>query len=166
MTRIELRAATADDSSAIVAMNHAVVDVTSPMDESRLAAIVADGANVQVALCDGDTAGFLMTLPAGCRYSSSNYQWFDARLKAFLYIDRIVISARHRGAGIGSKFYRHAIDQARARQLHWLAAEMNIRPPNDTSLAFHRKHGFVEIGQQTLAADKTVSMQLRAITTG
>lgn len=163
MNDIEVRAARAADSAAIVAMNAAVVDVTSPMDERRLGAIVADGASVQIAERDGDIAGFLMTLPAGCRYDSDNYRWFDARLKAFLYIDRIVISAAHRGTGVGSAFYRRAIEQARAAQLHWLVAEMNIVPPNETSLAFHRKHGFVEIGRQTLTAGKTVSMQLRAI---
>ncbi len=162
---VQLRAAVPEDSDTIVAMNQEVVDVTAPMDQQRLAAIVAAGAQVQVAICNGDRAGFLMTLPHGCRYDSSNYQWFNARLRAFLYIDRVVIAAAHRNSGIGSVFYQHTIERAQHQSLHWLAAEMNSIPPNETSLAFHRKHGFIEIGERASGGGKSVSMQVRAIDT-
>ena len=164
-TNVQLRAALPEDSDTIVAMNQGVVDVTAPMDKQRLAAIVAAGAQIQMAICNGEQAGFLMTLPVDCHYDSGNYQWFNSRLRAFLYIDRVVIAAAHRNSGIGSLFYQNAIELARQQKLHWLAAEMNSIPPNEISLAFHRKHGFIEMAEREAGGGKSVSMQVRAIDT-
>jgi predicted GNAT superfamily acetyltransferase len=155
--------ATTDDTPAILAMNDAVVDLTSPMDERRLADIVAYGAAVKVARYGDTVTGFLITLPPGCDYDSINYQWFDARFQRFLYIDRIVVDAAARTAGTGNQIYQHTIAAASANHMHWLAAEMNLDPPNDISIAFHRKHGFIAVGEQRLPSGKAVSMQVRPL---
>ena len=63
MTPFSLRAATPDDTPAILTMNDAVVELTSPMDEARLADIVAFGASVQLAWHADQAAGFLNQRP-------------------------------------------------------------------------------------------------------
>ena len=45
-----------------------------------------------------------------------------------------------------------------------MTAEMDIDPPNEHSVYFHKKSGFVEIGQRTLDSGKRVSMQSVALT--
>lgn len=163
MNPFSLRAATPDDTPAILAMNDAVVELTSPMDETRLANIVAFGASVQLAWHEDQAAGFLITLPPQCDYDSVNYQWFNARFRNFLYVDRIVIDSTLRQAGIGNQIYQHTIAAATDKQIHWLAAEMNLNPPNEISMAFHRKHGFIAVGEQQLGSGKSVSMQVRPL---
>jgi predicted GNAT superfamily acetyltransferase len=40
--------------------------------------------------------------------------------------------------------------------------DINVVPPNKTSLAFHLKHGFSEVGRQRLqSGTKQVSMQVK-----
>ena len=67
-----------------------------------------------------------------------------------------------RGRGLGQQIYAQIKSMAKASGLHWLAAEMNLEPPNPASLAFHRRQGFVEIGQQG-AGGKIMSMQIVSV---
>ena len=68
-----------------------------------------------------------------------------------------------RGGGIGRRLYESVEDWARGQGCRWLAAEINLEPPNPGSLEFHRRMGFVPIGQQAYPGGKVLSMQLRGI---
>lgn len=151
------------DAPVIVALNADSVAVTSPMDEQRLASLSAMSKWVTVAQLDNHVVGFLLAFTAGADYDSVNYRWFSERLRQFVYIDRIVIGAAHRGAGLGQLFYTELQSNARNSGLHWLAAEMNLLPPNEASLRFHQRAGFVEVGTLALTQAKLMSMQVRAV---
>ena len=45
-----------------------------------------------------------------------------------------------------------------------LALEVNADPPNEGSLRFHARLGFVEVGQQDTPYGIRVSMQMRPVT--
>jgi hypothetical protein len=47
-----------------------------------------------------------------------------------------------------------------------LALEVNVDPPNEVSLAFHSRLGFVEVGQQDTPYGFRVSMQMRQASEG
>lgn len=51
----------------------------------------------------------------------------------------------HTGRGLGTRILDYLIDQARARDIDILMA--SISSLNEQSLAFHRKHGFIECGR-------------------
>jgi len=53
------------------------------------------------------------------------------------------------------------IDWAQQQGLLQIAAEMDLMPPNEDSLKFHQKRGFVAIGSRELESGKTVSMQVK-----
>ena len=67
-----------------------------------------------------------------------------------MYLDRVAFDERFHGRGLGSEMYAE-VDH-RIRRDHpdatGLTLEVNVDPPNEPSLAFHRKHGFVEVGRQ------------------
>ncbi len=153
-----LRRYSESDESALLALNQSVVELTSPLD-SRLQLLQSQGCQITVSEHAGDTVGFLMCFAEGSDYDSSNYQWFNHRIRQFLYIDRVVVSQKCRGLGIGQQFYRYLKDDAARTGKLWLAAEINSKPPNTGSMEFHRKQGFVETGEQVIG-DKTVSMQM------
>ena len=161
---IELRPAIHADFDAIVALNAAVVVMTSPMDRARLEHLAGASQYLQVATVDGEVAGFLLAFRSGADYANANFDWFSERLTDFVYIDRIVVAGTHGGAGLGSRLYEDLFQWAMARGVPSACCEYNLEPPNPQSAAFHHRHGFREIGVQALGdGAKTVSMQRREI---
>lgn len=151
MSRPVFRSATAEDWPAIVALNNTEVPKVGPLT-------IADGgwflgaADIVVLDAPADAAvglgALLVLLSDGSDYASPNYAWFSARYPRFAYVDRIVVRADRVGTGIGRALYDHAVAWARAADRPVLTAEVNLDPPNEGSLAFHRRYGFVEVGQQ------------------
>lgn len=163
LDEILLRSAGPGDTAAIVALNAAVVAVTSPMDDARFQALLAVSSFCTVAERGGTVIGFILAMQNGAPYDNGNFQWFADRLNRFVYIDRIVIGEAARGHGLGRRLYDD-LAQAAVRQGRLLmAAEMDLVPANPRSIAFHRKYGFVELGTRTLDSGKVVSMQVRGI---
>ncbi len=147
------------DTIALLQLNEASIDATGPLDEARLSELQQQGCRITVATAENTVIGFLMAFNEGSKYDSVNYQWFNKQFKSFAYIDRIVIDAASRGHGAGQQFYRTLKEQAASEGRRWLTAEINSVPPNETSLVFHQKQGFVEIGTQSVGS-KVVSMQV------
>lgn len=90
-------------------------------------------------------AGFVLCLPMGVEYRSDNYKWFSERYKDFLYLDRVVVAERMRRRGVGRAMYS---DLEKIAQGRWgsIALEVNLRPPNPVSIAFHEEMGYRPVG--------------------
>jgi len=113
---------------------------------------------------DGKLAGFLLGLRPGRPYDSINYRWFCARYRDFFYIDRLAVDDRFRRRGVASMLYADIERQARALRTPLLACEVNVKPRNEGSLAYHAHHGFIEVGRQdTDAGAKRVSMMVKLL---
>lgn len=79
------------------------------------------------------------------RVDSENYRWFGQRYgDRFVYLDRIVIDDRYRRRGLASAVYD--VVERDAEGAGRLVLEVNLDPPNDASLAFHRARGYEEVG--------------------
>ena len=94
---------------------------------------------------DGAFAGFVIAFAAGATYDSENFRWFSARYDDFAYLDRIVLHEAHRRRGLGSFVYD--VVEEDARRHGRLTLEVNLRPRNEPSLAFHAARGFMEVGR-------------------
>jgi len=162
MNTFALRQFEARDTAAILGLNDKSVSVLSPMDQQRFDQLHGQSALILVAEQNHQLLGFLIGFTDGSQYDSVNYRWFSERLKAFLYIDRIVIAAEARSQGLGQRFYTEIEIWARQQHLHWLAAEIDIEPPNPTSLQFHQRQGFKPVGQQD-SKNKQVALLVKAI---
>ena len=156
-----IRQATHEDAADIASLNEIFVDVTSPMDHQRCLELLALSSYCLVADEGDRLLGFVMAMRSGSPYDNGNYQWFEARVQNMVYVDRIVLASDTRGRGIGVALYDHLGSLAVEDGCTVMTAEMNILPPNDHSLYFHAKQGFVEQGQRVLDSGKTVSMQWR-----
>ena len=144
---VDLRPFRPADLDALVAVNdgaHPAVPITPAAD---LAELIGMGRLVMVA-DDGEPAGFIVALAPGLPYASENYTWFGARSSDFLYVDRIVLAPRLQSRGVGPRLYAAVEDAARADGATEITCEVNLRPPNPGSLAFHARLGFVEVGRQ------------------
>ena len=107
----------------------------------------------------GTLVGFVICLPPGTRYGSPNYAWFNTKLDAFIYVDRIAVSEKHRNQGVGTMLYQQVVSSSEDSGVP-VAAEVNSKPPNPGSMRFHHRFGFEEIGVLD-HAEKSVMMLLR-----
>jgi len=81
---------------------------------------------------------------------SPNFMWFKASRESFVYIDRIVVSISARDKGIARVLYEDLLAAAKRAGHSRVVCEVNIKPPNPVSEAFHVGMGFEEVGQATI----------------
>ena len=147
------------DHEAVLAWNEANVELLAPLDEARLLELLDQGDGVIIEH-DGSAVGFVLTFLSGSAYSSPNYGWFQARHDAFLYLDRVVVDSSVRRAGVGSAVY-DLIEQRATEVGPVMCLEVNLDPPNEPSLAFHRNRGYVDVGQQVWSDHLLTMMEKR-----
>lgn len=160
----DIRNAHRNDLESIWQLNESVVPHVNSITIADFEVFLRDAAYFRVAVGDDDRMqGFLVALAPGASYNSPNFRWFEQRYSQFAYIDRIAVAREHRGRGIAATLYDDLAGFARgwARQL---ACEVNLRPANPGSLAFHEKVGFTEVGRQEIyGGEKLVAMLMRPI---
>jgi hypothetical protein len=155
---VNIRQTIVDDLHPALALNNGSVPHINELDAAELDRLLGMAALALTAEVDGAFAGFCITFPPGIEYASLNYGWFSRNYDDFVYLDRIAIDPAYRRLGIGRAFYSHVVDGFTGVFRH-LLCEVNIRPRNEASLAFHHSIGFREVGQQdTDGGKKTVSL--------
>jgi predicted GNAT superfamily acetyltransferase len=152
-----LRPISSADLPELLTVNNAAVPNVNELDAGRFAELVGLAELATVAT-DGDTLlGFVLAMAEGAGYDSANYLWFSARYPRFLYVDRVIVAETGRGAGTGTALYKAVFDHAGPGVP--VTCEVNVRPPNEGSMRFHRRHGFAEVGRQdTEGGTKTVAL--------
>jgi predicted GNAT superfamily acetyltransferase len=163
VSEFTLRPGTAADAAAVLALNNASVPHVNALTADTLAQIVAMSAHYTVAEDADGILGFVLCLPSGRAYWSENYAWFAERYADFLYLDRVAVQPRAHRRGVGRALY----DDLHARTAdRWpcIALEVNLRPPNAVSDAFHVAMGYEAVGVRTYDDDtKAVRMYRRTL---
>ena len=162
---MELRPYRRDDLAAIHAINQAEVPAVGSETEVELGHIADESVITIVAEHDGAIAGFCLVLAPGADYDSGNYLWFSERYDDFVYLDRVAIAPAFQRRGLGRAVYAEVERLAAERRPSAtdLTLEVNLRPRNDTSLAFHAALGFVEVGRRETDYDALVSLMARPL---
>lgn len=150
MTAVTVREATAADSAAVLAMNNASTPHVNALTTEEFAWLTSQAAYYRVAVDAEGVLGFTLCLPAGLDYWSDNYKWFAARYDDYLYLDRVVVAERARRAGVGRALYA---DLHRTAAGRWprVTLEVNLRPANPNSVAFHEALGYQTVGVREYA---------------
>jgi predicted GNAT superfamily acetyltransferase len=157
---VEIRPLRTSDLDAVLALNNANVPAVSGLDRAELAGLTSISLVAEV---ETGFAGFCMVMPPGVDYASLNYAWFSSHAgdlghRTFAYLDRIAVAPGARRQGVGRALYADLVDRLTGT-VPVLFCEVNVRPRNDTSLAFHATIGFHEVGQQdTDGGAKRVSL--------
>lgn len=159
---VQLRDGIEADYAAILRLNEEAIPAVNRISRDELAVLHRESASLRLASVGGLVAGFLLALRQGADYKSQNYQWFTQKYDDFGYVDRVVVGSLFRSGGVGRLLY----DDLRQRcgDAPVLCCEVNLRPPNPASLAFHHVIGFREVGQQeTEGGAKRVSLQVMTL---
>jgi predicted GNAT superfamily acetyltransferase len=152
-----------DDLPRLVAINAAEVPAVGPIGVDGLEHLVRESVVALVVTAhegDDEPAGFCVVLGPSADYGSVNYRWFRDRYDDFVYLDRVAIEPAAQGRGLGRALY----DEVERRvDAEWFTLEVNLRPRNDASLAFHDRLGFVEVGQQETPYGSLVSLMAKRL---
>jgi len=144
-----IRDAEHGDLAAILQLNEAVVPAVNSVDIEQMRWFAAHAAYFRVAVQGPELGGFLIGLRPGTEYSSPNYRWFCDRYDDFGYIDRVAVAAKARRHGLATRLYRD-FESSLPRSAGRLTCEVNIEPPNESSMRFHEGYGFRRIGSQRI----------------
>ena len=132
---------------ALLALNNAHAQELSWLEPERLEQLVG---RAFLARRIGDLDAFLLAFDQDAAYDSPNFLWFRARYPRFVYVDRIVVASSARGRGCARRLYHDLFEHAARAGHQRVVCEVNIRPPNPASDAFHAALGFVEVGAATV----------------
>jgi predicted GNAT superfamily acetyltransferase len=158
--QIELRTAEEKDFEDILRLNEESVHFLSPLTRGKLEGLNSRAELHMVVIYEDRPAAFMIAFKEGSSYESINYRWFLDRYPVFLYIDRVVVDKKRQAEGLGRLLYEEAFRHARSIGAPYLAAEIDVAPPNPVSLKFHKGFGFYEVGRQEVNGEKIVSMQM------
>ena len=112
----------------------------------------------RVARIDGALAGFLIGLRPGLSYASPNYRWFSDNYDDFGYVDRVAVAEFARRRRVASTLYED-FGAMLAGDVDVMTCEVNIRPPNESSMRYHELHGFRCVAtQETEGGGKEVAL--------
>lgn len=148
---VHVRSLRSSDLDVLLLLNNENVPAVSRLDRGELARLARLSVVASVAELDAEVVGFALVLPPGVDYASENYRWFSEHAASlgyddFAYLDRIAVSQVARRRGVGRALYEHVLERL-AGATPVLFCEVNVRPRNETSLAFHAALGFREVGQ-------------------
>jgi predicted GNAT superfamily acetyltransferase len=159
--QIEIRDAGPEDLEAVLALNEAAVPAVNSVPMAQMEKFLREAAYFRVALVDGAIAGFLVGLTPDADYSSPNFLWFRRHYDDFAYVDRIAIAEHARRFGLGTALYRD-FERRLGEQAPRLACEVNLKPPNEPSMRFHERFGFVRVGENPVDG-KVVAMLVKEL---
>lgn len=142
---VEVRDMQPEDDAALLAINNAAVPHVTALEADGFAWIRGHSDYARLAQRGSHAQGFVLAMRNGTPYWSENYAWFGARYESFLYLDRVVVAAGARGSGVGRALYEDVVRFATGR---WprITLEVNVRPPNPASIAFHAAMGYRRVG--------------------
>jgi len=146
---IRLRRVKDADLRAVQQLNEALVPAVNSVNLEQMRWFAANAAYFSVAVHNEQFAGFMIGMRPGTSYASPNYRWFCDEYDDFGYIDRIAIADNARRLGLATRLYRD-FEARLPASVGVLTCEVNIVPPNPSSMRFHEEYGFRTIGTQTL----------------
>ena len=162
---IELRDVAKADLETVHTLNERALPHVNRVSVEWLRQLTRNAPYFRLATREETVLGFLLGMTHETDYDSMNFQWFRERYPKFAYIDRIVVAEEARGRGVGQLLYEDICTFGRSFA-PVLACEVNIRPPNESSLRFHERFGFEPVGQQdTEGGTKTVRLMTLPLAT-
>jgi len=151
---LTLRPVEPRDHAFVIELNRLHEHLTAPMDEDRLLALLAWAERAVVIDLEGSPAGFVFLFSAGTDYDSASYVELGRLFDEFTYLDRIVIDEAFHRRGLGTAVY----DELEAQAVRRMVLEVNIDPPNEASLAFHRARGYRGVAEFGPADHRVLQM--------
>lgn len=155
---MQIRDVQASDIDEVLALNEASVPHVSSISFAEMQWFAEHAHHFRVAHIDAQLAGFMIGLRPGLPYESLNYRWFCDNYEDFGYVDRVAVAEFARRRKVASTLYEDYAERL-AGEVDIMTCEVNIRPPNESSMCYHELHGFRCVAtQETEGGSKEVAL--------
>jgi len=146
------------DLEEVWRLNEDSVPHVSRIDSAQMEWFASTAHYFRIVRHEEQLAGFLIGLRPGLPYASPNYRWFSENYTDFGYVDRVAVSEAARRMGIASRLYQDFAASLRGK-VDVMTCEVNIRPPNESSMRYHEQQGFIRVAtQETEGGKKEVAL--------
>ncbi len=158
--RIRTRPLSSTDATHVLRLNAAAGCALFPLDERELARLLSLSPAHRAALAgDGSLAGYVLAFRRDDAYDGEEFLALRAAIgRPFLYIDQVAVDARWRHTGVGRRLYADLAVHAPASGATDLCCEVNLEPPNEGSMAFHRQLGFDVVSELATQDGRRVAL--------
>jgi len=161
-----IRDVTDSDFDAVLSLNQSEVPHVGSVDSQKIRWFASHSHYFRIATGGERVAAFLVGFRPGTSYESPNYRWFCDRYDDFAYVDRIAVADFARRFGLASRLYDD-FSESVPDSVHIMTCEVNILPPNKSSMIFHRRLGFRQVGSQSYKdGSKEVAMLAKDLEPG
>ena len=145
-----IRQMTPGDLSSAADINQGNLADVDSITIEKLGRVLADSKIALVAVePEGSVVGFCLIIDESCGYLSDRAAWAVATSGTGLHIDRVVFDMNFSGFGLGLALYNELDRLIIETGATTLTSLVRVDPPNEHSVFFHNKRGFVEIGRST-----------------
>jgi len=158
-----IRDARPGDRAAILAINRDGNPGVTALSAAEIDDCIARATLFRVTEQNGQVSSYVIAVAPGFERIGDEYDWFSERLDRFLYVDQIAVAPGAQRQGIASALYADVERAARERGLARLTCDVNLRPPNPDSLAFHARHGFREVGRLEVSDGRFVALLVKEL---
>lgn len=148
-----LRDVARTDLDAVLALNETVVPAVNSIPIEKMRWFADHAAYFRIANDNDRLAAFLIGLRPGTDYESPNYRWFCGHYDDFGYIDRVAVADHARRSGLASRLYED-FRTSLPDSVAVMTCEVNLEPPNESSMRFHERMGFHQVGSQAFENGK------------
>lgn len=160
---ISIRDVAIDDLEPVLKLNELSVPAVNSIPYEQMQWFADNASYFRVADSAQGIAGFLIGLRPGTNYASVNYRWFCDHYADFAYVDRIAIADHARRHGLATRFYDD-FRNTMPSEVEVMTCEVNIKPPNESSMRFHERYGFKQVDSQTTeGGTKEVALMVRTL---
>ena len=137
------------DLPGVLRLNKAVIPAVNDIGAEQMRWFTDHAAYFRVADSRRGILAFLIGMRPGTAYGSPNYRWFCEHYEDFGYIDRVAVASHARRLGLATMMYRD-FESSLPDVVPVLTCEVNIRPPNESSMRFHERYGFERVATQLI----------------
>ena len=113
---------------------------------------------------DNRVVGYVLAFPDHAEYDGEEFEALQRLCpRSFLYVDQVAVEATMRRNGVAVSLYSALERDARYAAMSALCCEVNLKPPNPTSVAFHLSMGFEASGELETEDSRLVSLMIKRL---
>lgn len=144
--KYSIRNATTPDLETVLTLNESETPHVGSITLADMRDFLTKAVYFRVA-CDGNdqVVAFLIGLDPDTEYHSPNFRWFCDHYRNFAYVDRIAVALEARRKGVAEALYAD-FTVTTQDWAECMCCEVNLRPENPGSMAFHKRLDFVQVG--------------------